>query len=223
MNSERPSPEPIQRAQGGARAAFNDLVARHKGRLESFIRHELGVRLRTKLDVEDLLQETFLEAFQSIRQFRGRTEETFRSWLRTIARHVIQNQVRFLGAKKRALPGEVSLADRIHGEDGRSEELVAILEGTRTSPSKVMRREERFDRLKEALGSLSADHKQVIRLSWVQGLPMKEIAVRMGRTEKAASVLLWRAMKKLKDAFGNTGSFHLPHRSLEAEGSRDGK
>ena len=60
--------------------------------------------------------------------------------------------------------------------------------------------------------SLSLDG---IRLARLEGLPVKEVARRMHRSEKATSVLLVRAQLKLKTIFGDTESLHLPQRSLE--------
>ena len=92
-----------------------------------------------------------------------------------------------------------------------------------TNPSQALRRNERFERLKRALKALPPDHAQVIFLARIQGLPVKEVARRMERTPEATSMLLLRALMKLKTAFGNTESLHLPDRSLEEEGDRYGE
>ena len=77
-----------------------------------------------------------------------------------------------------------------------------------------MRRSERFDRLEEALKTLSPDHRQVITMARVDGLKIKEIAERMNRSPNAVMQLLWRALEKLKASFGETESLHLPDRNL---------
>ena len=85
---------------------------------------------------------------------------------------------------------------------------------SRISPSKVMRREERLSRFQEALKSLSPDHRQVITLARIEGVPVNEIANRMNRSPKAVYQLLWRALQKLRESFGDTESLHLPDRNM---------
>ena len=89
------------------------------------------------------------------------------------------------------------------------------------SPSRIARRGERFDRLAEALNRLSADHREVILLSRIEGLRMKEVAKRMNRSENAVLLLLSRGLKKLKESFGETESLHLPWRGLKGGESND--
>ena len=87
-----------------------------------------------------------------------------------------------------------------------------------TSPSTAARREERFERLKNALERLSPEHGKVILLARVERIPGREIAVRMHRSPQAVAKLLSRALLKLKEEFGDTESLHLPDRTLRGEG-----
>ncbi|HAK96178.1 MAG TPA: hypothetical protein DCM87_14590, partial [Planctomycetes bacterium] len=86
------------------------------------------------------------------------------------------------------------------------------------SPSRAARREERFDRLEGALARLPEEHRQVIRLARIEGLPIAEIAVRMNRSAAAVSMLLSRALKRLREGFGDTESMSLPDRMLGGAG-----
>ena len=72
-----------------------------------------------------------------------------------------------------------------------------------------MRREERFTRLRKAIDNLSPDHRTVILLSRIEGLMIREIATRMGRSQSAVKNLLLRALRELKKSFGHTDSLHL--------------
>jgi RNA polymerase sigma-70 factor (ECF subfamily) len=89
------------------------------------------------------------------------------------------------------------------------------------SAGRALRREERFERLEKALRGLSPDHREVIVLARIEGLQMKEIAERLGRSNSAVKNLLLRALKELKSSFGDTESFHLPDRSLKGKGGTD--
>ena len=55
------------------------------------------------------------------------------------------------------------------------------------------------------------------------GASISKVAERMGRTPNAITLLLRRALEKLKSEFGDTESLSLPDRSLlDGEGSDDG-
>lgn len=90
-----------------------------------------------------------------------------------------------------------------------------------SSPGAKLRSEERFDRLRAALDRLSPDHRQVILLARIEGLPMEEVGKRMGRSANAAAQLLWRALQKLRLTFGETESFGMPNRTLGEGASHD--
>ena len=195
MVNEASNHELIERAQGGDRDAFERLFERYREELDRFIASRLGETLKSRTEISDICQEVFLKAFRSLSTFTWQGERSFFRWLAGIANNLI-----------------LHLARR-----GRFSERVALqadVPGPGTSPSRHLRREERFDRLEEALRTLSPDHQQVILLTRIQGVPIEEVARRMGRSPKATRQLLWRALQSLRHLFGETGSLHLPERSL---------
>ena len=191
----------IKKAQGGDRAAFEQLFSQHRGRLEGVVRYRLGVPLRRRVEVEDVVQETFVRALRSVHGFRWEKEDSFFLWLSGIA---------------------VNILREVAGEEKRkpTHPLDAEVEDDSISQSHAQRREERFDRLQQALNSLSPEHKKVILYARLEKLPIREIAKKMHRSPAAVSQLLMRALQKLRDSFGDTESLHLPRRLLE-EGSCD--
>lgn len=195
--------ELVARAKTGDREAFDRLLGRFRNRLERAVRSRLGPELRAKLEVEDILQETALRALRSIARFEWRDEESFFRWLAGIAEHVLRDE-----------------AD--HERLRRAAPLDTDPPGSGTSPSVSACREERFIRLEKALKLLPEEYREVIILARVDGLPVIEIARRLGLTPNAVSQRLWRALRKLRDEFGETESFHLPPRSLGGEEDRGG-
>jgi RNA polymerase sigma-70 factor (ECF subfamily) len=184
----------VARARAGDRDAFRALFERHRDRLRAAVERRLGGYLRRKIEVEDVVQETFLKAFESLETFEARGEDSFHAWLRGIAENLLLWWARRHQRREQLrLDGDVA--------------------GAGTSPSHALRREERFERLRDAL-------------SRVEGLKLAEIAARLGRTPAAVKPLLWRALRKLRAAFGETESFSLPARSLAPNdvdrGGRDG-
>ena len=59
-------------------------------------------------------------------------------------------------------------------------------------------------------------------LARIEGLSLAEVAERMNRSQGAVAQLLWRALRALRDRFGDTESFHLPERRLEDRGGGNG-
>jgi RNA polymerase sigma-70 factor, ECF subfamily len=205
----------IRMAQGGSREAFDLIAARFREPLQLKIRSVLGPLLRGKVEVEDLLQVTLLEAYQAIGQFRGPKDSSFRSWLLTIAQHVVQEQGRRLQAKKAIQAHEVPFAKQV-GTDGREwGGRGEALADSGPSPSEMLRGKERLERIKSAIRSLSRDHRRVLIFLFIDRLPVREVARRIERTPKATSLLVRRALNALKGSFGNTQSFRLPPGSLE--------
>lgn len=84
------SPEEWQRLGDACRrldhASFERLVRLTEGRLRRIIGRLVGPR---KDELDDLMQETYLRAWQSVRQFRG--DATLRTWLTRIAVNVALN------------------------------------------------------------------------------------------------------------------------------------
>jgi len=194
----------ITQAQDGNRSAFESLVEGYRIRVESFVRVRLGDHLKPQADVEDILQETFLRAFNSIKRFRWQGEESFIRWLNGIAEHVI-----------------LKLASRMQRQQKLYIDNIASVSGDE-SLSKAARRNERFDRLQKALDGLSPKYREVILLARIEGLKVQEIAERMNKTPNAVLLLISRALAKLKERFGETESLHLPPRRLDEQGSDNG-
>jgi RNA polymerase sigma-70 factor (ECF subfamily) len=136
-------------------------------------------------------------------------DRSFFQWVAGISRHVVGDLARSHGAA------------RLGGIDREEHLSPSGLESPEVSPSRAFRREERLDRLEEALERLSPDHREVIMLSHLEGLTTREVAERMGRSRPAAAMLLLRALKELKVVFGSTDSLHLPDRPLRMPGEAD--
>ncbi len=200
MTTDENSRRLARQAQDGDRDAFGRLIESCRERLEAFIESRLGSALREKVDVEDVFQDTVTRGFRSIETFEWQRDDSFFHWVRGIAHHRILHLAR----------------QHFHVE--REPRFEAQTEAT--SPSRIMRRDERFDRLEEALKSLSPEHREVILLSRIRGLPTVEVAERMNRSQKAIYQLLWRALEKLRQSFGDTESLGLPDRRLDGGSSR---
>jgi RNA polymerase sigma-70 factor (ECF subfamily) len=180
----------IEKTREGDEAAFAALFNRCRRRLAVLIHYRMGLELRSFLEVEDILQETWLRAFQHVDAFAYRGPGSFMRWLAVIAQHVIVDEAKQRGRQKRRAPAMVGLRSESnpHGPDPMDSR----------SPSRLMARAEDERRIFRQLDALPADYKEVILLAKIEGLPSAEIAERLGRTREATALLLHRALKRFR-------------------------
>ncbi len=188
----------VKKAQSGDQQAFQELMSQSRERLRTVIQMRLGKGLRLRLEADDLLQDTTIRALEAIHRFVWQGEGSFERWLQGVAENVILEACRRCGRNpKFGVVEDIPVRD--------------------ISPSKHMRRSERFERLQEAMRELPADYREVILLARIEGLKVQEIADRMGRTVSSVKNLLLRAMRRLRRSFGETESLHLPARRFDRE------
>ena len=160
------------------------------------VRLQVGRRLKSKVDVEDLLQEIWLEIHRKIALFRGGSEREFLTWVRRLIGSILANQVRhYLGTKQRDLRLERALADDLdHSSLAMNQSLIAA----QSSPSQQAVRREQAVILSDALQSLPDDYREVIILRQLEGLSFPDVARRMGRTEDSVKNVWLRALARLR-------------------------
>lgn len=141
---------------------FRELVEEHYDRLFRAARFMCG-------DVsaaEDLVQETFLAAAESIGSFKGRS--SIYTWLYGILLNKFRRWLR------RKSGGALSLQAMVEDEErGRGEE---VLETDYPGPPENAERNEAVELVRDAIQELSADHRSVVTLRYVEGMSYEEIA-----------------------------------------------
>jgi len=183
-------------AKGGDGAALGQLLERYRNYMGLLVRLQVGRRLRTKVDIEDLLQEIWLEIHRKIALFRGGSEREFLTWARRVIGAILANQVRhYLGTKCRDLRLERALADEL---DQSSRALDENLVAAQSSPSQQAVRREQAVLLADALEDLPEDYREVIILRQLEGLSFPDVARRMGRTEDSVKNVWLRALARLR-------------------------
>lgn len=160
--TEVPEGELVRRAQRGDLHAYDDLIRRYQERIYSTIYHMTS----NHEDANDLVQDTFIKAYQALKSFKGGS--SFYTWVYRIA---VNKTINFL--KQRRHRTHISLNDLdVNAEN--DPELVAFVS------DKTPRREagltELQEKLNEAMQKLSEDHRLVVTLHDVQGVPHEEIA-----------------------------------------------
>ena len=175
--------------------ALAEFLAQRQPTLLAFIERRLGAALRGKVEVDDVLQEVSVKALRELPKTDLTTLDPF-GWLCHLAEQCIVDAHRHFSAGKRAsgreMPGNVPVGEG-------SQDLVALLAASMTTPTQAVVRSEREQRLLEALATVPADHREALRLRYVEGLSTKDVADRMGKTDVAVRVLLSRLIRKLQE------------------------
>jgi len=179
----------LARIEQGDESAFTTLFEKYQKRLALLIHYKLSLGLRRMADVEDVLQETFLEAFRDINQFRYEKPGAFLGWLSRIADHVIADTARFHGRRKRR-------ADLVRFRSAGNPDGPEPVDSA--TPSRLLAEKENLLALIQKLDQLPEDYRRAILLAKVEGLSNAEMAERLGRTREAAALLLHRAIKRFR-------------------------
>lgn len=175
----------VASAQGGDLAAFDKLVVRYRTRLYGLVYHMTS----NNEDARDLVQEIFLKAFRSIGGFRGKS--SFYTWLHQIG---VNMTINFL--KKRGRRFQMSLDD----VDSNIQNDKEFLEMTASSdPVREANRSELQRRLNESMMKLSLEHRAVVTMFDIQGLPHAEISRVLGVSEGTVRSRLFYAHRQLQN------------------------
>jgi RNA polymerase sigma-70 factor, ECF subfamily len=170
-------------------------VERFRTYLLVLARIQLGRQPGPKLEASDLVQQTLLDAHKQRGQFRGQTPAEMAAWLRQVLACNIADARRALERGKRDIRREQSLEAALADSSARLERFLAA---PQSSPSEQAAHNEAVLRLADALTTLPEAQRDAIVLHYWQGLPVAEVAARLGRSPAAVAGLLQRGLKTLR-------------------------
>lgn len=165
--------------------AFEEL----RGYLTLVSARALPKRIRAKVGVSDIVQQTMLKAHQNADGYLGTSETELRAWLRIVVENTVRDAVR------RHVEAEKRTVDR---EDSLEPGLLATLRAKQESPSSALAVRERDRRLLAAIEQLPERQRKVVEMRHSEQLAYEQIAERMGTTAQAARQLWTRAMHQLR-------------------------
>lgn len=177
----------VRRTLDGDAAAREELFARCLPVLRGYVRLRCPPQVRRREAASDLVQSACREALDHLDGYAPRPGSSFRAWLLTIAGNKLLEKLRRLHAQCRDVRREVASPDV---------ELDALYR-TIATPSQVLSQREDAARFEAAFDQLDPEHQEIILWSRLGGLPHREIAARMGRSEVAVRSLLSRALARL--------------------------
>ncbi|WP_391540462.1 RNA polymerase sigma factor [Rubripirellula lacrimiformis] len=170
-------------------------IESHRSSLTGFVRSITSDRLLGTIELDDLLQEICTTAISSLGTAPLDQYEPMQ-WLQQLARRRVVDAHRFhFGAQRRDTGRQQSL-HAAAGDEGMG--LEHLLAASMTSPSAAFSQDVRLNRMQQAIAELGEEQRTVIRLRYVDGLPTKQIAQQLGKTDVAIRVLLSRSMRQLE-------------------------
>jgi RNA polymerase sigma-70 factor (ECF subfamily) len=170
-------------------------LERYREYLRTLARLQLDDRLRGKLDLSGVVQQTLLEAHQARDRLRGLSQAQLAAWLRRALANNLADEARRLGAQVRDVGRERPLQQSL---DDSSARLEMLLVAEQTSPSHQAVRQEDLLRLTEALARLPEDQRSAVDLHHLEGRTLAEAAEVMGRTRSAVASLVFRGLRNLR-------------------------
>lgn len=183
----------------GDRAAFDLALDPERVWLLDRAHRVVNGTLRRFIDPDDLVQDVLLIAYRKLSGTRLQQQSSLRNWLdQVLTRRVADERRRHLRLCRRDLHTQ-SLDDaQGRTSTGTTLNLGAVLSGSGCSPSMEAAAGEGLARLRAILAQLPDDHRQVIELLRLEGLPAEEVATRMQRTPAAVYKLFARALESAR-------------------------
>ena len=172
----------VDRCLTGEPAATRELFRRHQKRVHACLYRVLG----TNRDMDDLLQEAFLQVFQSLRNWRA--EASLATWIDRVS---VRVAYRYLTQRGRRIQTDV-LAD---DEEAVALETIDIGHGSRRQLAR-----DGVKRLYAVLDELSPAARLAFTLHEIDGRPLAETAKLVGATVTATKLRVWRARKRIEAA-----------------------
>lgn len=179
--ADLPDSELLERIAGGDREAFKTLYGRYVRQVFSFIFKLTGDSKMT----EEVTNDVFFDVWKGAGGFQGRSAVS--TWIFGIAHNKSMNALR----KKTPDPVDPEEFVRVANPDAGAEEIVE--------------KKDRSERIKKALGELSADHRTVLELAFFEGMSYQEIAEVMGCPVNTVKTRMFYAREKLRETLAKYG------------------
>lgn len=163
----------LERLVQGDREAFAQLVMFYNEALYRWVARLTG----NSHAAEDLVQDTFVRAYQAITRLRPDTN--LKAWLFRIAHNAYANWVRNRKGRNSTLPDEVL--------------------DTQAGPEELAQENETSQKLQQAIDKLPEEWKAALLLRIEEDMAFREMAVALGTTEETARWRVYKARQKLME------------------------
>jgi RNA polymerase sigma-70 factor (ECF subfamily) len=185
----------------GDAEALAGRLERFRAYLQLLARLHLNPRLKGKVDLSGVVQQTLWEDHRALGPSPPPDDAPLAALLRRLLAHNLADEVRKCYAGKRDVERERSLDAALQASSAR---LEAFLAAEQSSQEPRAGRNEEWLRLAAALERLPQGQRQAVELHYLRGWRLEEIASHLGRGKSAVAGLLHRGLDKLR------GFLHSP-------------
>jgi RNA polymerase sigma-70 factor (ECF subfamily) len=184
-SSRQQDDELIARSRAGDASAFDELIVKYSPRLYGLVYNMTS----NHEDTNDLMQDIWAKAYRSISGFRGKS--SFYTWIHAIG---VNMTINFLKKRNRRFHLSLDDVDANIQNDKEFIELTASSTPVRDADLSELQK-----RLNEAMQKLSNDHRAVVTMFDIQGMPHAEIAKILGTSEGTVRSRLFYAHRQLQN------------------------
>lgn len=171
----------IERIARGDRLAMQVLYARHHVRVFRFVLRFV----RNEAVAEDLISEVFLDVWRQAAKFEGRSAAS--TWMLSIARFKALSSL------------------RRRTEDELDEETAGAIEDQADDPEVAVAKKDKGAMLRQCIGRLSAEHREIIDLVYYHEKSVEEVAGIVGIPEATVKTRMFYARKKMGELLKEQG------------------
>jgi len=183
-----PDEEIVRRVRAGDSALFEILMRRHNQRVYRVVR----AVLKDEADVEDVMQQAYINAFTHLHQFEDRSQ--FSTWLIRIALHEA------FGRRRKMQRAETTTARNRSGVDDDRGEFMETLTSPEADPERRAYAQELHRVLEAAVDTLPEGYRTVFMLRDIEGLSTSETGQGLGLGDEAVKTRLHRARVMIRRA-----------------------
>jgi RNA polymerase sigma-70 factor (ECF subfamily) len=198
MPSSQDSEEQLlTRAAAGEAAAFDELLRQNRQRLKQMVHVQLDARLQARVDPSDVVQDAMIEAARRFTAYLSERPLPFYPWLRQIALDRIGRVHRnHLRIARRDVRRETALAPLL--PDDSIEQLADRVLYHGSDPAQRLSRKETGEQIRQALGRLASEDREVLVLRFLEHLSAAEAAAVLGVSEAALRMRQLRALQRFQ-------------------------
>lgn len=166
----------VQRAQQNDPNAFAELYDEYFDKIYRYI----AVKIGDREEAEDMTQQVFLKAHQSISSFKWKGVP-FSAWLYRIAHNLIVDYIRKSKNRPDTLPDETIITDK-----------------SSKSPEELVEQRMDIEKVMEVAKNLTEAQREVISLRFAGEMPIAQVAKIMGKSQGAIKALQHSAIASLR-------------------------
>lgn len=180
-----------------ANRAISEMTSEFSSRLLRMIEVRLQPELRARVTADDILQDSFMEAYRQLKNGVSAPKGSPLVWLRLIVgQQIVATYRKYCQTQKRNIAREFSInAERTRTDSSATS---MFLVGSITSPSVAARQHELALKIRECLDQLSESDREILSLRHFEQLTNRETAEELNVSPNAASVMYMRALKKFR-------------------------